>query len=80
MEILFLIEGHHLVIAITYRYSLIMHVFLVQAQVNRENATCGSQIEDMKRNLQLQNPNTILVGNIETKWLAFKTALLDFVE
>ncbi len=35
-----LIEGDHLEIAITYRYALIMHVFLVQTQ----NATCGKAI------------------------------------
>ncbi len=35
--------------------------------------------EGMKRHLHLQNSNTMLVGDIETKWLT-KTALLGLVE
>ncbi len=36
--------------------------------------------EGMRHHLRLQNCDMMLVGDIETKWLRFKTALLEFVE
>ncbi len=50
------------------------------SEQRKRNMWEACQIEGMKRHLQLQNPNTILVGDIETKWLTFKAALLDLVE
>ncbi len=33
--------------------------------------------EGMRHHLNLQNWDMILVGDVETKWLGFKTVLLD---
>ncbi len=51
-----------------------MYVSLVQ------NATCKGNFEGMKHHLHLQTWDMMIVGDIETKVLGFKTVLLDLVE
>ncbi len=47
---------------------------------NRKHNLWKGDFEGMKHHLHLQNWDTMPVGEIETKWLGFKTALLDLVE
>ncbi len=79
-NVLTLIEGHRLVIAIIYRLALFMCFSCPNPCENRNRNLWKGDFEGMKRHLHLQNWYTMLVGNIETKWLRFKTALLDLVE
>ncbi len=46
---------------------------------NRKRNLWIGDFEGMKHHLYLQNWDTMLVGDIETKWLGFKTVLLDLV-
>ncbi len=47
---------------------------------NRNRNLRKGDFEGMKQNLHLQNWDTMLFGDIETKWLGFKTVLLDILE
>ncbi len=46
----------------------------------RERSLWRGDFEGMKRHLLLQNWDTVLVGDIETKWIGFKMVLLGIVE
>ncbi len=68
-------RGHHWVIAITYQYALIK----IPSEIRKYDIWTGN-FEGPKRHLHLHNWNTMLVDDIKTKWLRFKTVLLDLVE
>ncbi len=47
---------------------------------NRKRNLWKGNFEGMRHHLHLQDWDKMLVGDIETKWLGFKTVLLDLVE
>ncbi len=46
----------------------------------RKHSFWKGDFEGMKCHLHLQNWDTVLVGDIETKWIGFKMVLLGIVE
>ncbi len=48
--------------------------------VNRKRNLWKGNFEGMRHHLHIQNWDMMLVGYIETKWLGFKTVLLDLIE
>ncbi len=61
---------------LTIRYYFSPEVVLCQ----KVAAFDRSDFEGMRHHLHLQNWDMMLVGDIKTKWLGFKTVLLDLVE
>ncbi len=57
-----------------------LYISYINLNEKRKCSTWKGDFEGMKCRLHLQNWDKMLVGDIDTRWLTFKTVLLDLVE